>query len=42
MGKPKIPIDEAPILLLHKNIEVEANFTFFCEAELVNLEVFGK
>jgi hypothetical protein len=31
MGKLKIPIREAPILLLHKNIEVRANFTFFVE-----------
>jgi hypothetical protein len=29
MRKLKITIHEAPILLLDKNIEVEANFTFY-------------
>jgi hypothetical protein len=29
MEKLKILISEVPILLLHKNIEVGANFTFF-------------
>jgi hypothetical protein len=42
MGKLKIPICEAPILLLHENIEVGVNFTFFGEAELVKLGMFGK
>jgi hypothetical protein len=32
-------IHEAPILLLSKNCEVGANFTFFYEAELLKLEV---
>jgi hypothetical protein len=31
MWKLKIPILEAHILLLHTNIEVGVNFTFFCE-----------
>jgi hypothetical protein len=34
-------ICEAPILLLHENSEVRANFTFF-KAELLKLRVFGK
>jgi hypothetical protein len=42
MGKLKIPIREAPILLLHKNIEVGVNFTFFGEAEMVKLRVCGR
>jgi hypothetical protein len=42
MGKFKISIREAPILLLHKNIEIGANFTFFGEVELVKLEVFDR
>jgi hypothetical protein len=37
-----IPIREAPILLLHKNIEVGVNFTFFGEAEMVKLRVCGR
>jgi hypothetical protein len=38
MRKLKINICEVLILLLHKNIKVRVNFTFF-EAGLVNLEV---
>jgi hypothetical protein len=48
MGKFKIPIREAPILLLHKNIKVGGNLSwgatshFFGKAELVKLEVFDR
>jgi hypothetical protein len=42
MGKLKIPICEASILLLHKNIEVGTNFTFSGEAELVKLRMFDR
>jgi hypothetical protein len=42
MGKLKIPIRGAPILLLHKNIEVGANFTFFGETKLVKSVVFDR
>jgi hypothetical protein len=39
MGKLKIPIHEATILLLHKNVEVETNFIFLGGAELLKLEM---
>jgi hypothetical protein len=42
MMKLIISVCKAPILLLHKNSEVGANFTFFLEAEPLKLEVFGK
>jgi hypothetical protein len=35
MDEFKIHIREAPILLLHENLEVEANFIIFYEVELV-------
>jgi hypothetical protein len=37
-----LTICEEPFLLLQKNYEVEANFTIFYEAELLNLEVFDR
>jgi hypothetical protein len=40
MSDLKIPIYEAPLLLLSKNCEVKVNFTFFYEAELLKLGVF--
>jgi hypothetical protein len=40
MSGLKIPICEAPLLLLPTNSEVVANF--FYEAELLKLEVFGR
>jgi hypothetical protein len=42
MGKLKILIREASILLLHKNIEVGTNFTFYGKDELVKSGVFGR
>jgi hypothetical protein len=42
MGQLKIPIHEVPIFLLHKNIEVGANFIFFGETELLKLGVFDR
>jgi hypothetical protein len=39
MGKLKIPIHEATILLLHKNVKVETNFIFLGGAELLKLEM---
>jgi hypothetical protein len=41
MTKLKMAICEAPLLLLHKKCEVDANCTFFGEAGLMKLEVFG-
>jgi hypothetical protein len=42
MGKLKITIHEAPILLLYKNIEIGANFTLFNETETVKLGAFDR
>jgi hypothetical protein len=41
MVKLKKSICEAHILLLHKNLKIRVNFTFFYEAELLKLRVFG-
>jgi hypothetical protein len=51
MGKLKMTICEAHLLLLYKKCEVGANlhflspkknFTFFSEVELLKLKVFGR
>jgi hypothetical protein len=42
MGKLKITIHEAPILLLYKNIEIGANFTLFNETATVKLGAFDR
>jgi hypothetical protein len=40
--KLKVIVCETPLLLLHENSEVGVNFTFFGEAELLKLGVFGR
>jgi hypothetical protein len=41
MSELKNPLREASLLLLPQNCEVGTNFTFFYEAELLKLGVFG-
>jgi hypothetical protein len=42
MSELKIPIREAPLLLLPKNCEVGGQLHFFYEVELLKLGVFGR